>query len=400
MVAVLRLSTPRVASLKRSDRWLRVYVTRQDGSRQNRKLPRMRAAGVPPPPPPPPPSLSLPPSPSASATTRPSGPTKTGRGRSRRASGRTRSTPRSLVSLKASGRRSRSSAPAVRGHADSSERWRYPSSPSFPSASRRSSRGSSTSLPGFLRDDPHAVVLGPAAAAEGEREEGLLRLARLGRLLRDLEVTVRRRARAWPRRCRHASGTGAAGTRRWGSGSTRSGAGSTPRSSQLRSTRAHRPGSAPVSSDSSRAALGRPSRGSPSSLRGTCRRSRPVPGSSRTPNVDSIQDARGWRRNASYSSGGASSEATASRMSPRTGGGGSERSISGVARSRVSPTICSGANGTPKSACDTFATSTFCSSLLPPLAIVADVPTHRRSLPKAWRQRRISIATSAPWRPR
>ena len=60
-----------------------------------------------------------------------------------------------------------------------------------------------------------------------------------------------------------------------------------------------------MSSDSSAAALGRPSRGSPSSLRGTCLRSLPVPASSRTPNVDSIHDARGvvaeclvvgWRR--------------------------------------------------------------------------------------------------------
>ena len=169
-----------------------------------------------------------------------------------------------------------------------------------------------------------------------------------------------------------------------------------PLSSQLRSTRAQRSESAPVRSDNSAAALGRPSKGSPSSLRGTCRRSRPVPASSRTPNVDSIQDARGWLRNASYSSGGALSEATASRMSSRTGGGGSDRSISGVARSRVSLTICSGVKVTPNRDCDTFATSSFCSSLLPPLAIVAEVPTQRMSLPKEWRHRRMSIAISAP----
>ena len=45
--------------------------------------------------------------------------------------------------------------------------------------------------PLFLHDDPHPVVLGPATAAEHEREEGLVQLARFGRLLGDLQVTVR-----------------------------------------------------------------------------------------------------------------------------------------------------------------------------------------------------------------
>ena len=213
--------------------------------------------------------------------------------------------------------------------------------------------------PLFLRDDPHAVVLGPATAAEDEREEGLVRLARFGRFLGDLKVTVR----LGFERCPDGVATGEElmqPEREDGEAARLGPVPVRPLSSQLRSTRAQPSESAPVSSDNAAAALGRPSRGSPSNLRGTCRRSRPVPASSRTPNVDSIQDARGWLRNASYSSGGASSEATAARMSSRTGGGGSDRSISGVARSRVSPTICSGVNGTPNSACDTFATSSFC----------------------------------------
>ena len=45
--------------------------------------------------------------------------------------------------------------------------------------------------PLFLHDDPHAVVLGPATAAEHEREKGFVRFARFGRLLGDLQVTVR-----------------------------------------------------------------------------------------------------------------------------------------------------------------------------------------------------------------
>ena len=75
-------------------------------------------------------------------------------------------------------------------------------------------------------------------------------------------------------------------------------------------------------------------------------------------------------------------------------------SISGVARSSVSSTIWSGVKSTPNRDWDTFATSSRRSPLPPPLAMVADVPTQMMSLPKAWRQRRMSIATSAPWRPR
>ena len=44
---------------------------------------------------------------------------------------------------------------------------------------------------------------------------------------------------------------------------------------------------------------------------------------------------------------------------------GSAGSISGVARSSVSPITCSGVKSTPNRACDTFATSCRCSSLLP-----------------------------------
>ena len=44
---------------------------------------------------------------------------------------------------------------------------------------------------------------------------------------------------------------------------------------------------------------------------------------------------------------------------------------------------CSGVKSTPKKRCDTLATSRRCSSLLPPLAIVAEVPTQTASLPKA-----------------
>ena len=44
----------------------------------------------------------------------------------------------------------------------------------------------------LARGEAHAVVLGPAAPAQDERVEGLVRLARLGHLLCDLQVTVRR----------------------------------------------------------------------------------------------------------------------------------------------------------------------------------------------------------------
>ena len=74
---------------------------------------------------------------------------------------------------------------------------------------------------------------------------------------------------------------------------------------------------------------------------------------------------------------------------------------SSVARTRVSPITFSGSTVVPNSCEATSATFSRRSALPPSVDMVADVPMHRTSgAAQASLTRRISIATSAPCRPR
>ena len=72
-----------------------------------------------------------------------------------------------------------------------------------------------------------------------------------------------------------------------------------------------------------------------------------------------------------------------------------------VTRRSVSSITRSGLTATPKSRAPTSAIFVRLSERFSPLTSVAEVPMQRRSSrPARWRTRRISMATSAPWRPR
>ena len=90
-----------------------------------------------------------------------------------------------------------------------------------------------------------------------------------------------------------------------------------------------------------------------------------------------------------------------SMASPREGLTESAVAVESVMRSSVSVMTLLSAIWVPKSFEATPATTRFLSSSEPSLAIVADVPMHRRfSGCSRSRTRRTSSATSAPWRPR
>ncbi len=127
---------------------------------------------------------------------------------------------------------------------------------------------------------------------------------------------------------------------------------------------------------------------------GRRRISRSVPGSRSRPNAVSIQAASGSARSPAKSAGGgcrsrAASPVTASSVS------------SAVARCNVSPITRSGRTSAPNSLVAISDTARCCSARLPPLAMVADVPTHcSAGAEHTFRNRRTRRATSAPWRPR
>ena len=118
------------------------------------------------------------------------------------------------------------------------------------------------------------------------------------------------------------------------------------------------------------------------------RRSRPVPGSSSSPNVVSIQDASGSARNASSSVGRRrvdrrASAATVASSSSRRRGRATQRLADHVL----------GSTAAPNSSEATRATSARCSSSVPGPASVADVPTHCSSV--AWHASRTRRQSSA-----
>ena len=119
-----------------------------------------------------------------------------------------------------------------------------------------------------------------------------------------------------------------------------------------------------------------------------------------TPKVDSIHADRGSATNPAWSAG-------AFRPSSRTRADNAARnpasvgSGTGVTRRRVSPITCSGRTSVPNSSPATLETSFRWSSSPPSVLRVAEVPTHwSRVAAVASRTRRISMATSAPCRPR
>ncbi len=239
---------------------------------------------------------------------------------------------------------------------------------------------------------PDPVVRGSATATENEWEQRLVRIARLRGLLRDLQMAIRFRFERCPDRIatrqklmqpEREDGKAA------GVASVQAGTSKQPAAKRFGATFRIRLRQRRKLRRRARYAADRIPLQAP-------RRLPEQPAGVRfLADSESRFDPGGEsRRNVPYSTGGSSSETTAARMAARTEG--SANSISGVARSRLSVTTWSGAIGTPKRDCDTAATSRRCCSLPPPLAIVAEVPIQTTRLPTACRQRRISIAMSAP----